>query len=91
MKVLEQGHGWSIEQRCTGKGNGDGGCNSLLEVSEEDIYQTSSTDYLGDTDYYYTFCCPVCGKETDIDESLLPSSVMRNAKPKSLVLTRRNK
>ena len=60
MKVLEQGHGWSIEQRCTGKGNGGGGCNSLLEVEAGDIYQTSSTDYLGDTDYYYTFCYYTC-------------------------------
>lgn len=29
MKVLEKGQGWNIEQRCTGKGNGMGGCNSL--------------------------------------------------------------
>ena len=77
MKVLEQGHGWCIKQRCTGKGNGGGGCNSLLEVEAGDIYQTSSTDYLGDTDYYYTFCCPVCGIETDIPERDVPSSIKR--------------
>ncbi len=77
MKVLEKGQGWSIEQRCTGKGNGDGGCNSLLLIEEDDFYTTFHTDLRGDKDCYYTFHCPVCGKETDIDESLIPTSIKR--------------
>ena len=77
MKVLEKGPGWSINQRCTGRGNGDGGCNSLLQVEIEDIYVTSHTDMIGDTDYFYTFRCPVCGKETDIPEKDVPLSIRK--------------
>lgn len=77
MKILEKGPGWNIEQRCTGNGNGGGGCNSKLLVEESDIYVTSNTDMCGDTDYYYTFFCPVCGKETDIPEKDVPSSIKR--------------
>ncbi len=70
MKVLQEGNpnGWEIEQVCTGKGNGDGGCNARLLVSENDIYITASSDYTGETDYFYTFKCPCCGVETDIPE-----------------------
>lgn len=77
MKVLEVGPGWSVQERCTGKGNGEGGCNSLLEVEKEDIYLTSHTDLTGDTDYYYTFRCAVCGVETDLNESKVPSIIRR--------------
>ena len=38
MKVLEEGKKWSIQERCTGIGNGGGGCNALLEIEKEDIY-----------------------------------------------------
>lgn len=77
MKILEKGPGWNIEQKCTGVGNGGGGCNSRLLVEEPDIYVTSHTDISGDTDYYYTFQCPVCGKETDIPVRDVPSSIKR--------------
>lgn len=75
MKVLRKGKGWNIKVNCSGNGNGGGGCGSLLEVEKEDIYVTSSTDMIGDTDYYFTFKCPVCGVETDISCSQVPSSV----------------
>ena len=75
MKVLEEGQGWSIEQFCTGKGNGDGGCRSKLLIEKGDIYLTSHTDITGETDYFYTFRCPVCGIETDIPEKDLPNSI----------------
>ena len=88
MKILEEGSGWSIEQRCTGRGKGDGGCNSLLLVEVDDICEHTSTDYLGDSSSYYTFCCPVCGVETVIDDKLIPYSVAMRAKPKSLSLKR---
>ena len=78
MKVLEKGPGWSIKQLCTGAGNGNGGCNSKLLVEKDDIYLTFHTDYIGDTDYFYTFKCPECGIETDIPEKDVPSSLKRD-------------
>lgn len=77
MKILEKSQGWNIEKRCTGIGNGGGGCNSLLLIEEHDIYVTSHIDMVGDTDYYYTFYCPVCGKETDIPAKDIPLSIQR--------------
>ena len=68
MKVLKKGRpqkGWSAEFVCTGTGNGGGGCGAKLLVEEADLYQTSSSDYTGDTDYYVTFRCSECGVETD--------------------------
>ena len=54
MKVLQKGEGWKLEIRCTGRGNGGGGCGSLLEIREEDIYNTYNYDYAGERDTYYT-------------------------------------
>ena len=79
MQILEERGPWGLEQICTGKGNGDGGCGSKLLVEEGDIYVTASSDYVGDIDYYYTFKCPVCGKETDIKKELVPHSIQRKA------------
>jgi hypothetical protein len=70
MKVIKKGRkqkGWSKEFKCTGKGNGGGGCGAILLVSKGDIYQTSSHHYDGSSDYYNTFTCPCCRVETDID------------------------
>lgn len=72
MKILEEGPGFSIEQICTGKGNGGGGCSSRLLVEEGDIYLTSYTDISGVTDCFYTFTCPVCDAKNDIDYRLVP-------------------
>ena len=72
MKILEKGPGWNIIQLCTGKGNGGGGCQSKLLIEKGDIYLTSHTDISGETDYFYTFRCPVCGIETDISEKDVP-------------------
>lgn len=78
MKVLEKRPVWSLKIRCTGKGNGDGGCESLLLVEETDIFITSHSDYVGDTtDYYFTICCPICNKKTDIPEKDLPYSIKK--------------
>lgn len=77
MKVLEQGPGWSIKKKCTGRGNGGGGCESTLLIEKEDVYVTAHSDYAGDTDYFYTFRCPVCGCETDIEEKDVPRSIQR--------------
>ena len=75
MKVLEKGPGWSIKQECTGIGNGGAGCGSLLLVEADDIYMTESYDYGGGHDIYYTFTCPICGRETDIKSGSLPSAI----------------
>lgn len=84
MKVLQEGNpnGWEIEQDCTGKGNGDGGCGARLLVAEDDIFVTSHTDYGGDTEYFYTFKCPCCEVLTDIPEKDVVSRVRSKAMDK---------
>ena len=71
MKVLKAGRaqaGWSKEFKCTGAGNGGGGCGAELLVSEYDLYHTHNYDYGGGHDVYTTFCCVQCGVETDIKD-----------------------
>lgn len=70
MKVIKKGReqkGWAKEYKCTGKGNGGGGCGARLLVSENDLYRTISAHYDGSTDYYITFRCPECRVQTDVD------------------------
>lgn len=77
MKVIKPGReqkGWALECVCTGKGNGDGGCEAKLLVEEDDMYITSSSAY-GEVDYYNTFKCCCCGVETDIPDSNVPGRV----------------
>ena len=81
MKVLKQGAGWSLQQGCTGFGNGDGGCGASLLVEEGDLFETANTDYGGGRDTYVTFRCPQCGKLSDVDKSFVPSSIRQNLKP----------
>lgn len=90
MKVLKEGPGWNIEQTCTGKGNGDGGCGAVLLVEKDDIYMTWHTYLAGDTDYYYTFTCPCCDVKTDIPEEELPLTVRNLAYDKMLALRNSN-
>ncbi len=71
MKVLKKGRkqkGRSKEFKCTGKGNGGGGCGATLLVSENDLYETASYHYDGSSEHYTTFCCPGCGVETDVKD-----------------------
>lgn len=73
MKLLEKGReqkGWAHEFKCTGEGNGYGGCGARLLVEQADVYETSSGYYDGSTDYYRTFDCPECGVATHIPESV---------------------
>lgn len=70
MKVLEKGsgqQGWSTEARCTGMGNGDGGCGALLRVEKPDLYRTFRGCMGKETDTFVTFTCYECGVETDIE------------------------
>jgi hypothetical protein len=78
MRVIEKGReqkGWATETRCTGKGNGDGGCGAKLLVEEGDLYVTMS-HARDETDYYMTFKCCECGVETDLGEEV-PSGLRR--------------
>jgi hypothetical protein len=69
MKVIEKGRkqkGWARKFKCTGAGNGGGGCNAKLLVEQDDVYLTHSYHYDGSHEVYNTFKCPECGVETDI-------------------------
>jgi hypothetical protein len=70
VRVVEEGtgqKGWASNFRCTGSGNGGGGCRALLLVEEDDVYQTSS-HARDETTNYCTFRCSECGVETDLEE-----------------------
>ena len=87
MKVLEQGPGWNMEIRCTGKGNGGGGCGSKLLVERGDIYLNRSYDMLGEYETYHTVRCPVCGVENDIPSNQIPGNICDRS-VQSLILGR---
>lgn len=78
MKVLEQGRdqrGWTTEARCTGDGNGNGGCWARLLVEQPDLFKTfSSCRY--DTETFVTFRCMGCGVETDLPKGKVPPAVV---------------
>ena len=68
MKVLEKGtgqKGWSTEAKCTGAGNGNGGCGAKLLVEQPDLFRTASSAR-DETDYYVTFECAECKVLTDL-------------------------
>ena len=77
MEVLKKGKGWNLKQKCTGYGNGNGGCGSLLKVEEQDLFLTYS-----DSDRYITFQCPVCNKYTDVNDSKVPYQIQKTLKRK---------
>jgi hypothetical protein len=84
VKVLEKGRpqkGWAGTLKCTGSGNGGGGCGAKLLVEGTDLYITKSYDYTGDYDEFITFTCSECGCETDPPYSKVP--------PKHLVTGKR--
>lgn len=69
MKVIEKGRpqkGWSTEKKCTGAGNGDGGCGAKLLVEEDDLFETYASFMGRDEEWYTTFRCAACGVLTDI-------------------------
>ncbi len=79
MKVLEMGPKWSYKMRCTGSGWAGSGCGALLEIEEDDVFESSHTDIAGDTEYYFSICCPVCNQNTDVNKSVLPEKVKMKA------------
>jgi hypothetical protein len=82
MKVLEAGRpqrGWSIEARCTGAGNGNGGCGALLLVEQADLFKTFS-HCRDETDTFVTFKC-TCGVLTDLQNKHWPPHDIVGALP----------
>jgi len=83
MKVLEPGReqkGWAVQKRCTGDGNGGGGCGALLLVEQADIFLTES-HARDETTRYVSFKCPACGVTTDFDDDEVPPHVWEGAVP----------
>jgi hypothetical protein len=75
MKVIKPGRtqtGWSMRKKCTGGGNGEGGCGALLLVEQADVFRTES-HARDETTRYATFECPCCGVLTDFDSSEVPA------------------
>lgn len=71
MKVLQPGtgqKGWAKEVKCSGAGNGNGGCGALLLVDVSDLYQTYSSCMGRDEEWHATFQCVECGVLTDIKD-----------------------
>jgi hypothetical protein len=73
MKILEAGKNgkntWSLQHRCTGWGNGENGCEALLELEFDDLryYQGTGEGWgIFTKEPAVSFKCPCCGKLTDI-------------------------
>lgn len=70
MQVIKKGRpqkGWAKKFECTGRGNGNGGCEAILLVEQDDVFRTQS-HALNETTDYATFRCVECGVWTDIPE-----------------------
>ena len=68
MKIIKPGReqtGWTTEEKCTGAGNGGGGCGAVLLVEQGDIYRTFR-HCRDERDEFHTFACSACGVETDL-------------------------
>lgn len=73
MKVVKKGRsqkGWAKKFKCTGSGNGMGGCGATLLVEQPDVFLTHHHLYDGTHDVFQTFKCIECGVLTDIKEIL---------------------
>jgi len=70
MKVLEPGkvkQKWSLRHRCTGWGNGNDGCEALLELEVEDLrYRPGCYDEKCESDPFVSFKCICCGEITNL-------------------------
>lgn len=85
MKILSKGRaqkGWAQKYRCTGAGNGGGGCRARLLVEEGDLFETTSSA-MGEVTYHASFECPSCGVRTDIPWADVPGHVVLRPRPRS--------
>lgn len=98
MKILEPGlvgEKWTIQHRCTGWGNGDGGCEALLEIEYDDLRYYQGQEFPWRViEPAVCFKCPCCGKITDLGLNDWPSGCKnlprwtgewRDAKPLSIL------
>lgn len=77
MEVLEVGKGFTFRDRCSGKEYGDGGCNSLLLVSKDDLYFDKSVCDGNSTRYVFAFQRPVCSLWTEVDDAKIPYNIKK--------------
>lgn len=71
MIVLRHRREWSLVERC------NNGCHSKLEIEQNDIYVTLNRDEV--KEFNYTFRCPCCNIESNIDERELPNYIKISA------------
>ena len=75
MKIIEVNqNGWQ-RRRCTGEGNSNIGCGSILLLDIDDVIVSHHTCFDGSVDTYYSFICPVCYAMTDIPPEELPTTL----------------
>jgi hypothetical protein len=77
MKVIRKAKGgWSIEVECTGFGNGNNGCGSLLQVKKKDLVYGPGVegDTWGSRDPSVSFKCKVCQTRTDLGRDDWPQN-----------------
>jgi hypothetical protein len=76
MKVISKGAGWSMEAKCTGRGNGGGGCGATLELEEEDIKMFARSDIKDGYDYYMKFVCVECQVKNTLRDTDVPRRII---------------
>jgi hypothetical protein len=77
MKVLERSDtSWHVDRTCTGWGNGENGCKSLLRVSKEDLVYNPgvNSESWGGREAVVSFKCPVCNACTDLGKKHWPQN-----------------
>jgi hypothetical protein len=87
MKVLSpsvESGSWKYETVCDGRGNGNHGCGSKLEVSNLDLFHTANYDYGGGSDHYVTFECVVCRTWNDVGSNQMPYGLRSTILSKSV-------
>lgn len=75
MKVLKPGRqqtGYTVEAKCTGHGNGLGGCGAELLVEQPDMVYYKGSDYPIQRDSAVMFRCVSCGVLTDLPRAKWP-------------------
>jgi len=73
MKVLEE-RPWTKTYNCTGFGNGNRGCNSLLEVEKDDLRYFALEFPWPIQPEAVCFKCPLCNAMTDIPKEDWPNN-----------------
>ena len=81
MRIFKQENPnvWKIEAICTGHGNDDKGCGAKLVINENDIFVTAHFGSVCETEFFFSFRCPKCGKLTDVPKKNIPREVRKNA------------